>query len=97
MTTAELVNLILAKLRTGRVVFNAIHEEFGDYPLVVYFTWGCQNYSVQVVDGCIAVERNISERGALDCGSVEDNYAWWIEGVLNGKVRNDAGELAETP
>ena len=92
MTSAQLVNRIIDKLRTGRVTFVSIQEiehnrrEVRASCEIVY----CHhNYVINGSDLKIHVHEPVGEE--LDCTSHSD----WIEGVLNGKVRNDAGELVE--
>jgi hypothetical protein len=82
VNSAELVNLILAKLR--RVEFVFIEKAFVD------FTWGHNRYRafgdnpVSVI--AWNVEKQLWNRG-------DTIYTERIEGILNGMVRNDAGEL----
>ena len=84
MNSAELVNLIIEKLR--RVKFLAITNRTSQ----VSFVWGHNEYTAVVtLDNTIAVYKWID--GGSKC--VIDNYQIWVEGMLNGLVRNDAGEL----
>ena len=81
MTSAELVNLILDKLR--RVKFVAITDQD------VRFTWGFYNYGVVPArNGYVHVYR-------LPIGMDSNIYTERIEGMLNGMVRNDEGELVK--
>jgi hypothetical protein len=82
MTTAELVNLILDKLRTGRVTFHSIAG-------IIDFEYGYQRYEAFFnEDNKITVVRPYSPLIGLI-----DNYSRHIEGILNGHVRNEEGEL----
>ena len=86
MNSAELVNLILEKLR--RVKFLVIVNRTPQ----VRFVWGHNEYTAVVsFDGYIAVYKWVD--GGTEC--VIDNYQIWVEGMLNGLVRNDAGELVK--
>ena len=83
MNSAELVNLILAKLR--RVKFVAINQSdgFGG----VRFTWGFKDYiAIPSIDNYVHVY-------PLPVGMDSNAYTERIEGMLNGLVRNDAGDL----
>lgn len=86
MNSAELANLILEKLR--RVTFLVIQNRPAT---TVRFRWGGNEYTaVLLSDNSIAVYRWIGQ-GAC----IVDNYQRHVEGRLNGKVRNDAGELVK--
>jgi hypothetical protein len=86
MNSAELVNLILEKLR--RVKFLVIINRTSQ----VRFIWGHNEYTAVVTfDNTVAVYKWVD--GGTEC--VVDNYQIWVEGMLNGMVRNDAGELVE--
>lgn len=91
MSSATLVNLINTKLRTGRVVFVDIREGSGGTAMVK-FEYGFQVYDVlQDRDGRILV--GVLEQTPSGLRHVVNNGSRWIEGVLNGMVRNDAGNL----
>jgi hypothetical protein len=84
MNSAQLVNLILAKLR--RVEFQAINQ-YGNGFHGVRFIWGFNSYAaIPARDGYVHVYR-------LPIGMDDNIYTKRIEGMLNGLVRNDAGEL----
>jgi len=87
MNSAELVNLILEKLRRVKFI------EVLDLPPRVKFIWGFNCYTA-VCDGfnyirVLKWDENSPPR------TVIDNYQEHVEGRLNGMVRNDAGELVE--
>ena len=84
MSAAAIVNRILEKLRTGSVVFIDIDSESPN----VIFEYGHKQYDVWWSDSKKAL---IVRHGS--CGSISDDYTRWVEGVLNGLVRNDAGEM----
>jgi hypothetical protein len=87
MNSAQLVNLILAKLR--RVEFLVIQNRPG---VAARFLWGGNEYSAAVVfNESIVVYRWVIIDNLEK--SVIDNYQRYVEGRLNGLVRNDAGEL----
>lgn len=81
MTTAQLVNLILDKLRTGRVEFVEFVTEY----VGVKFDYGSRRYLVVADGDSVRVFVGIT---------LVDDYSCWIEGVLNGKTRNEEGVLA---
>ena len=86
MNSAELVNLILEKLR--RVKFVAISQHENGF-VGVCFTWGHNNYmAIPTKDRHVSVFHQFR-------GAVGDIYTERIEGMLNGLVRNDAGELVK--
>lgn len=87
MTSAELVNLILEKLTTSKVKFIEINRE---YPSVS-FAFGGNEYIADVPFGMTFRINVIRIEGVL---STIDNYSRLVEGVLNGKTRNDKGELS---
>lgn len=91
MTTAELVNLILDRLRTGKVKFISIWEDGPIAPIFIEFEFGFIRYKVMYqkqLRNTIQVSRVLSERHTAN-----DSYSRWVEGVLNGGVRNEAGEV----
>jgi hypothetical protein len=85
MNTAQLVNLILEKLR--RVEFLDIETR---PKIAIEFRWG-GNVFLAVVekmfDNAITVYRCSEDREVFDI------YTERVEGILNGKVRNEDGEL----
>lgn len=95
MTTADLVNLILNKLRTGRVEFldiSSLEHNRKELFSVVEMFYGGNIFDVRCREESIAVSvRQIQrDQGPLTV----THYSQWLEGVLNGKTRNDAGELS---
>lgn len=87
MTTAELVNLIIAKFGGNRVQFvdiQTVHDEW----IIVTFYHSDQTYYAR----CSCNEVNLTVHQEFGQTS---QYSEWIEGVLNGMVRNDAGELVK--
>lgn len=86
MNSAELVNLIIAKLRRVEVLV------IQNLPFVtVRFRWGGNQYTAMVcVDDSIDVYRWV---GQDECRC--DNYKKYVQDILNGKVRNDAGEMVK--
>jgi hypothetical protein len=83
MNTHEIVNLIVSKFGGNRVKFILIKEA------VVWFVWGGNEYR------CYASEINnslIVKRGIED-GWTTDNYSTRVEGILNGMVRTEDGEM----
>jgi hypothetical protein len=85
MNTHEIVNLIIEKFGGNRVKFDFIKQDF------VEFMLGDNLYRC---GWNIATKRLIVIRPGR-YSLREDNYSRWVEGVLNGMVRNDAGELVE--
>lgn len=88
MTTAQLVNLILDKLRTGRVEFLVISNR---PTAAVRFKYGEMTYTALHNENWVEVYK--WENGSKVV-SVCDNYQAWMDGVLNGKTRNEEGVLA---
>lgn len=87
MTTAKLVNRIIAKLHPqSEVVFVRLDESY------VVFDFGHHRYIADVpsVDGVIV--REVFHNSELF--QIANAHSKWIEGVLNGKTRDDAGVLA---
>lgn len=83
MSCEDLVNLILEKLRTGRVRF----VRFNIDEQRVRFLYGCVEYVA-------GFSTALSQVLVLVDGITEDNYSKWMEGVLNGKTRDDQGVLS---
>lgn len=91
MTTAELVNRIIAKLHPqSRVEFKRIGSELIRMQKQVVFRWGNHDYICEH-DGKRIVVRYLEHNSELY--QRDNNYSRWVEGVLNGGVRDDAGEL----
>ena len=82
MSREDLVNLIIEKLRTGRVSF----VEFVTGYVGVRFDYGSKRY-IAVADGEYV---NVFVREGFEI----DNYSRWVEGVLNGKTRDECGVLS---
>ena len=84
---ADIVNVIIDKLRTGRVEFVRILN-----------TWLCEMdiryagilYAISFDHGKIFVKRWRDDEAA----TFTDNYSRWVEGVLNGQTRDESGVLA---
>lgn len=96
MTTAELVNLIVAKLGGNRVEFLVIdafvylEQEVAEVSLV----HGHNTYFVRSLDDqcCVTVRQEVlGDQGPL----VTNQYTTWVEGVLNGLVRDADGVLVK--
>jgi len=81
MTTADLVNRIVAKLGGNRVRFTLIAEDRVQFEHAQNLYWVRNNLDVY--------------RWSDDDNQfLIDSYSEWIEGVLNGKTRDDAGVLS---
>ena len=94
MTTAELVNLILSKLGGNRVEFLEIYDwrHNGDLRSVARFRHSGNAYIAR----CQVDAKEIWVRQEdIDQVAIGTPYSEWIEGVLNGMVRNDAGKLVK--
>lgn len=85
MTVAKIVNLILQKLRTGVVTFTNIGITYSEW-CVIEFTYAHHNYHVKWETSKVSVLEIRDDRTLI-----ETSYSAWIQGVLNGGVRNDAG------
>lgn len=85
MTTADLINLIIRKFGGERVEFGVVlsHE--------VTFTYGHHRYRSGFRNKSIFV-REVSADYTYQIGD-ETQASQWIEGVLNGKTRNEEGVL----
>ena len=85
MNSADLVNLILEKLR--RVKFVEISSY--SHHCQVAFIWGGNPYTAMTNGDDLIVYSN---------GLIweSNNYSQRIEGMLNGLVRNDEGELVKS-
>ena len=83
MNSAELVNLILEKLRRVKFVsIDAYHVEF---------SWNHRTFFAFENEGRVRV-RNLNARQRF---CEDDSYSLRVEGMLNGLVRNDAGDLVK--
>ena len=86
MNSAEVVSLIIQKLR--RVELLVIQNRPN---VAVRFIWGGNVYTAKVcVDDSIDVYRCVGQGEYRT-----DNYQQYVQDLLNGKVRNDAGELVK--
>lgn len=88
MSVSELVNLIVKKFGGNRVEFCYLCE------LGLSFRLGHNFYLVEILasnggDAVVVSRMEIAAPVRL----VKDNYSNWVCGILNGLVRNDAGEL----
>jgi len=84
MNTHEIVNLIVQKFGGNRVKFDLIGKTVVDFYLghnLYRCGWTSLGLIVRRLDGFQFNEY------------VSDNYSRWVEGILNGMVRNDAGEM----
>jgi len=90
MDTAEIVNRIIEKLNGNRVKFIAIGKTNWEIAYVS-FVPARNHYQARVFPASdyISIGQKISEQQPLST----NEYTEWIEGILNGMVRNDAGEL----
>ena len=84
MNSAELVNLILEKLR--RVKFVLICDHYID------LIWGHHKYRVFADNPVNVIAWN---EWSQSWNRGDTIYTERIEAMLNGKVRNDAGELVQ--
>lgn len=93
MDLADLINLIIAKFGGNRIEF--LHVEWDQHTddNRVEFVHGGNCYSAlqHCSNDRVDVWQTLKDQGPLTAtiGSR------WIEGVLNGKVRNEAGELVD--
>jgi hypothetical protein len=89
MDCADLVNLIVRKLGGNRVEF--IRIRCADDVSEIEFCHAGNHYNIihDEDDSKVRVWQFFTELGPLE----QNNYSKWMEGVLNGMVRNDAGEL----
>ena len=84
MNSAELVNLILEKLRRVKfLLIDAYHVEF---------IWNHRTFFAFAYEGTVRV-RNVDNPNK--CFLADDSYSMRIEGMLNGLSRNDEGELVK--
>jgi hypothetical protein len=84
MNTAQLVNLILEKLR--RVEFVLICDQHID------LVWGYNKYRVFADNPVNVIAWN---EWSQSWNRGDTIYTERVEAMLNGKVRNDAGELVQ--
>jgi len=90
MDTAQIVNRIIEKLGGNRVQFVEIDKTKWDIAYVSFVHAG-NKYEARVYPASdyISVGVPITWQRKGDMAA----YVNWVEGVLNGLVRNDAGEL----
>ncbi len=86
MTSAALVNMVISKLRTGTVEFLEISNRT---PPCVSFVYASIKYTIWCDALGIEVHRHLEDGDGCVC----DSYQIWMEGVLNGRVRTESGEL----
>jgi len=97
MTPAELVNLIVYKFGGNRVEFLDVSISC----VQVYFTLGGNSYVAFTEDddscviGVLRYYRPQIDGMDKSLGNFDDNYSRWVEGVLNGMVRNEEGNLVK--
>jgi hypothetical protein len=84
MNTHEIVNLIVAKFGGNRVKFTWIGSQTG----LVDFVLGANLYRC---GWSVCLDKFIVTRP--ETNDLSDNYSRWVEGILNGMVRNEAGEM----
>ena len=82
MTAADMVNLILEKFKTGKVVFHYVEDR------EVEFSIGPQKYAFA------AMGRDEEVFHRVDGMLTIDSYSQWVEGVLQGKTRDENGVLS---
>ena len=87
MTTAELVNLIQDRLINAKVTFVDISYGINSQSLV-RFRYGGVTYDAGNLFGVSSAIRVCLTNGTTD------SYSQWVEGVLNGGARNDAGVVS---
>lgn len=87
MHIAEIINRIIEKLGGNRVKFQTVRV--GSYESIVQFWFAHNTYRCGWND-----EREIFlvERLVIDT-FVFDTYSHWVQNVLNGFVRDDAGNM----
>jgi len=91
MTTAELVNLIIAKLHPqASVTFTDIGLTLAGF--YVEFAFGYHHYHIT---HSIHLHR-IAVREFTEGDYKSTQFSAWVEGVLNGHVRNESGELVQS-
>ena len=92
MTIAEMVNLIVGKLGV-RAKFELIDVSPHGSP-IIHMAFAHNRYIVIAapsnhLDQLDVLVRRLESRNA----TVDDNYSRWIQGCLNGLVRNEKGEM----
>jgi hypothetical protein len=89
VSVAEIINRIIKKFGGNRVEFVKIDP----FTNMIEFVLGSNHYDVAWSDywKSFVVHRSGDESNSDKPD--EDNYTRWVQGVLNGGVRNDAGEI----
>lgn len=82
ITSAEAVNRIVDRFRMSPPVFREIDL------IWVKVEIGCRRYVVKFLSEYHVDEVDSKVRGAT-------SHAKWVEDILNGKVRNESGEMVE--
>ena len=91
MSAEDIVNLIIKKLGGNRVKFTRI-VSFDSIATVEFVHVGkCYSIIHPEDDSKVVVWKFERDQGPL----LQNNYTRWVEGVLNGMVRNDNGDLVE--
>jgi len=95
MDAADIVNRIVEKLGGNRVEFLVIDSfvYMGQDVAEVSFVHGDNTYLARSLDdhSGITVRQEFKDQGPV----LTNQYTEWLEGVLNGLVRNDAGVLVK--
>ena len=94
MTAAQLVNLISDKLRTGRVEFVSIWEDGPNAPIYIEFAYGFRVYKLTYQEYGQAMLKLQISSVINEFHTSTDQFSIWMEGVLNGKTRDDNGVLS---
>lgn len=89
MNTAKIVNEIIRNLGGNRVELVETYENTFDSQVRFKHAHNTYRCGWNVIGSKLIVERSVNDSW------IEDEYSRWIEGVLNGMVRNDAGELVK--
>ena len=83
MNTHEIVNLIVQKFGGNRVKFDLLGDDWADFVV---------GHNLYRAEWSNALNR-LAVRKFFGKDFVQDNYSLWVEGILNGMVRNEAGEM----
>ena len=111
MTTVELVNRIVSKLGGNRVEFVHIEDSYDGQTEhgEVQFVHAHNHYTARITNASelISVWRQFLEIPSSNQISeyrwtvtltgqlIQDDCSRWVQGVLNGLVRNEAGDLVD--
>lgn len=90
MTPAELVNLIVRKFGGNRVVFERISRDDMGHERV-QFKLGHHSYHVPHAGSSRLYVWQIAEDNSM----IRNSYSSWVEGVLNGLVRDEEGNMVK--